>query len=690
MKYNIRNIEVYGIIYPLLNLDIDVSNKCKYINIKTNKKIKTIDIKKETNNFELNFINVTEKLSLTTRKVVVELILEDEVVVIYQKQYNCLYRLFKLIKKPFRVFFLKIYVLLFTLARNVKYIYIKYRFLVPLKDFKKCFKKIIHDYKSYRPRNFFNPQNQRLYLKWIKNKATDINLENLKYKPLISIVLPIIDTSDNINDCINSITSQLYDNYELLIISDKNVNIKNNKIKFIESKSKNMSELFNLGIENMNGEYLVPISTNNTLEPNHLYECVRVLNYDKTIDFIYSDEDRLDSNKKRCNPRFKPDYSPDTLLSFNYIGYVTCIKKNLIKKVGLYDLDLNGVEAYDMNLKCSEQAKNIYHIAKILFHSYDLDNNSTLDKKAIEASLKRRNISAKVVLDEISNYHYLKYEIKDNPLVSIIIPTKDHVDVLKNCIDSIYLKTSYKNFEIIVIDNNSQEEETKSYLKDLKKLDNVVVLNYNKEFNYSKINNYAVKKARGNYVILLNNDTEVISEDWIESMLGYASKKHIGAVGAKLFYFDDTVQHVGVVLGLGGVASHVFLGASENDPGIFGRMRVPYNYSAVTAACLMVNKQKYLDVNGLDENLKVAYNDIDLNIKLLEKGYYNVVLPQVKLYHYESKSRGYDTSGEKLKRFMKESETMYQKWPNQIRNDRFYNSNYSKNGWFVVDGGKKK
>jgi len=435
MKYNIRNIEVYGIIYPLLNLDIDVSNKCKYINIKTNKKIKTIDIKKETNNFELNFINVTEKLSLTTRKVVVELILEDEVVVIYQKQYNCLYRLFKLIKKPFRVFFLKIYVLLFTLARNVKYIYIKYRFLVPLKDFKKCFKKIIHDYKSYRPRNFFNPQNQRLYLKWIKNKATDINLENLKYKPLISIVLPIIDTSDNINDCINSITSQLYDNYELLIISDKNVNIKNNKIKFIESKSKNMSELFNLGIENMNGEYLVPISTNNTLEPNHLYECVRVLNYDKTIDFIYSDEDRLDSNKKRCNPRFKPDYSPDTLLSFNYIGYVTCIKKNLIKKVGLYDFILQCEKASE-ELKMDKGL--IHRSLNVGFSGGEKKKNEVLQMKLLKPSF--------VILDELDSgldvdsvkivaKNILEYK-KENPNTSILIIT--HLPKLLE-----YLKPDY-------------------------------------------------------------------------------------------------------------------------------------------------------------------------------------------------------------------------------------------------------
>lgn len=694
MDYKVRNIEIYGIINPLLNIDVDVSKKCRYVIIKTNNRVyKKIDVNIITNKFKLSFINITEKLPKITQKISVEVIVDDKEVTLYQKKYSYLYRLFKVIKKPFVLFSFKLYVLLFTLARNVKYVYKKYHFLVPPKDFLKCIKKIIHDYKSYRPRNFYNPQNQRLYLKWRKENFNHQELKELEYKPLVSIILPIIDIDEQEDNCIYSILNQVYDNYELLIVTSKiNQNyIKNcNKARYITSESNNMSELLNLGIQNMKGKYFVPVNSNIMLEPNFLYECVSALYNNKKIDFIYVDDDRIDLNGKRCNPHLKPDFSPDTLLSFNYIGYTTFIKKDLIEKVGLYDSSLNGVEDYDINLKCTEKAKNIHHISKILFSNYKIDANSDLNKKAIKSALKRRGESAEVILDEMSNYHYLKYEIKDNPLVSIIIPTKDQVQVLRKCIESICSKSTYKNYEIIIVDNASVEKETNEYLNESKKNDKITVLNYDKEFNYSKINNYAVQKAKGEYIVLLNNDTEIISEDWLESMLGYASRGHIGAVGAKLFYFDNTIQHVGVVLGLGGVASHVLLGAGANDPGIFGRMRVPYNYSAVTAACLMVSKKKYLEVNGLDENLKVAYNDVDFNIKLLENGYYNIVLPQTKLYHYESKSRGYDTSGEKLKRFMHETEIMNKKWPNQIRNDKFYNSNYSKKGWFVLDGGSKK
>lgn len=692
MNYKIRNIEIYGIINPLLNIDIDVSEKCKYIIIKTNKQtLKKIDINEATDKFKLNFINTTEKLPINAKEVAVEIINDNESKILYQRKYSYLYRLFKVIKKPFEVFFFRLYVLLFTLARNIKYIYKRYRFLVPFKDWMKCLKKIIHDYKTYQPRNFYNPQKQRLYLKWLKKNCNIQEPKELSYEPLVSVIFPVIDIDEKECDCIYSILNQMYSNYELLIVTNKNneSHIGNdNKIKFINSESNNIAELLNLGIKNMKGEFLVPINSNIRLESNFLYECIKMLNSNKKIDFIYCDEDNLDSNGKRCNPHFKPEFSPDTLLSFNYFGYVTFIKKDLIEKIGLYDSNLSGAEDYDINLKCTEQAQSICHVSKILFHTCKNKSNSELGKEVIEAALKRRKINAEVILDEMTNYYYLKYELSNNPLVSIIIPTKDQVQVLKKCVDSIYSKTSYKNFEIIIVDNASEEDNTKSYLEECKQKNNIIVLNYDKEFNYSKINNYAVENAKGEYVILLNNDTEIISEDWIEMMLGYASREHIGAVGAKLFYFDNTVQHVGVVLGLGGVASHIYLGANENNPGIFGRMRVPYNYSAVTAACLMVSKKKYLEVGGLDEQLKVAFNDIDFNIKLLEKGYYNIMLPQVKLYHYESKSRGYDNSGEKLKRFMQESDTMYKKWPMQIRNDKFYNINYSKKVWFVLDRDK--
>ena len=365
-------------------------------------------------------------------------------------------------------------------------------------------------------------------------------------------------------------------------------------------------------------------------------------------------------------------------------------------EVGGEETGLEGAQDYDLYLKIVEKTNNICHIPKILYHwrmvegstSMTIDNkNYAKDngKKAIENALKRRKINGSVVKDEKSSYYIVNYDLKKEPLVSIIIPTRDYAETLETCLKSLFNLTSYKNYEVIVVNNNSEKEETFALFKKYQeKYKNFKVLDANYEFNYSKINNDAVKKCDGEYICLLNNDTEIISPDWLNVMVGYASQEHIGTVGPKLLYPDDTVQHAGIILGLGGVASHAYIGSSKDDPGAYGRLRVPYDYAGVTAACLVVSKKKYLEVGGLQESLKVAYNDVDLNIKLLEKGYYNVCTPQVMLHHFESKSRGLDTTPEKLSRFYKEQNYMYEHWIKLIENDPFYNLNFSNRGWFML------
>lgn len=299
-------------------------------------------------------------------------------------------------------------------------------------------------------------------------------------------------------------------------------------------------------------------------------------------------------------------------------------------------------------------------------------------KRALEDYFKRNKICVKVHLIGEPQMYRIEYLYEKEPSISIIIPTKDKAGVLDTCLKSIYDKTKYQNYEIIVIDNNSSEQETFDLLDNYKnQYDNFSYYRFECEFNYSYLNNEAVKKANGDYVVLLNNDTEVISEDWLHEMVGYAMQEHVGCVGAKLLYPNRTIQHAGVVIGVGGIAMHANVSTGEDQYGYFGRLVSVYDWSCVTAACLMVKKCKYLAVNGLDENLKVAYNDVDFNLKLLDEGYYNVVLPNVKLFHYESLSRGNDMRVDQIKRFKNETDYMCDKWGKRLLSDPYYNDNLS-------------
>ena len=534
------------------------------------------------------------------------------------------------------------------------------------------------------------------YKKWILMKEKFTPYKELEYNPLISIVMPVYNVDGYLlEECIKSILNQTYQNFEICIADDcstkqstKDMLKKyenHDKIKIVYRKENgHISLATNSALELAKGEYIALIDNDDIIVKEALYEMVYELNQDKNIDLVYSDEDKLDLKGRRCDPHFKPDFSIDSFYGGNFICHFTMIRKTIIDKIGGFRKGYEGAQDFDLFLRVSNETKNIKHVPKILYHwrmiptstAYSSDSKNyagEAGKRALEDYLKVNNIDASVSI-AVNTHYIVEYNLKTTPLVSIIIPTRDYAKILDRCLNSIYEKTTYKNYEIIIVDNGSKEQETFNvFNKYTSKYDNIKVIKKDCEFNYSYLNNEAVKEANGEYIILLNNDTEIITNDWIQVMLGYAMQKHIGCVGCKLLYFDNTVQHGGVALEPKKVAFHTFVGNQDKDYGIYGRLLVPYNYSAVTAACLMISKEKYNEVNGLETKLKVALNDVDLCLKMLDKGYNNIFLPQVKLYHYESKSRGkIDNNNDKYKRCQDEIRYMQEKWGNVLNSDKFY------------------
>lgn len=546
---------------------------------------------------------------------------------------------------------------------------------------------------------YYNPLNIIDYNKWLlENKKGNENLI-FGYNPLISVILYVdINNIELLNNSILSIKNQTYKNWELIIINSSSQNNFNNKIiKVIRNVSdnkinlfkndfnKNYSSICNENFEKCNGDFIALIDTGDILDKNTFSEAVKLINNNSSIDFIYSDEDEINSLGKNCNPDFKPDFSPDLLLGKNYINHHILIRKSIIDKVGGFQANLDAEQNYDLILKISEKTNNIFHISKVLYHHKTRNLNKLESRKdqnirklIIKNALNRRNKKAEILTDSISNDFILNYKYENEPLISIIIPTKDLADTLNVCLESIYKKTDYNNFEVIVANNNSKEKETFNLFDKYKaEHKNFKVIDVNIPFNYSKINNIISRSARGEYLLFLNNDTEIISKDYLKYMVGYAMQEHIGAVGVKLLFPDNTIQHGGVILGINGIAAHAYQGYQKDYIGHESRLRIPSDYGAVTAACLMISKNKFNEVNKFDESLKVNFNDVDLNIKLLSKGYYNVLLPQVELYHFESKSRGIDDNPEKHKNFENECNIITNKWKKYLQHDPFYNDNYS-------------
>ena len=559
---------------------------------------------------------------------------------------------------------------------------------------------------------FYNPLVDSDYRSWLSEQDENVSYEELKYRPLISLIIPVYNVSiDLLIECLNSILNQSYDNFEICIADDCSTNKetldvlkkyqeKYDNIKVVyRKKNGHISEASNSAIKLASGDFIGLVDNDDVLHKDALYYVVKELNRDKTLDMIYTDEDKLDFDGNRCFPHFKSDFAIDTFLSSNYICHFTVLRKSIVDKLKGFRSEYNGAQDYDLFLRVIDETRKICHIPKVLYH-WRMTKGSTSSsggnknyayeagKRALENYFERNKINACVHFVGEPQMYRVEYLYDEEPSISIIIPTKDKAEVLDTCLKSIYENTNYSNYEIIVIDNNSIEEKTFDLLDRYKKnQDNFRYFTYKCEFNYSYLNNEAVKKANGDYIVLLNNDTEVISENWLHDMVGYASQEHIGCVGAKLLYPNRTIQHAGVVIGVGGIAMHANVSTGEEQYGYFGRLVSVYNWSCVTAACLMVKKDKYWEVDGLDEKLKVAYNDVDFNLKLLDKSYLNVVLPDVKLFHYESLSRGNDMSEMQIKRFKSETDYMCDKWNFNLLNDRYYNDNLSYGYAFRLDRG---
>lgn len=538
--------------------------------------------------------------------------------------------------------------------------------------------------------------NQEAYIKWFNENKESIDYKEFKYKPLISFIVPTYNVSrELLTECLDSLLNQSYRNFEVCIADDcstseetievlKEYEKKYDNVHVVYRKKNGMiSEASNSAIKQAKGEFIALVDNDDLVELDALYYVVEALNKNRDLDMIYSDEDKIDFKGRFMEPHFKPDFSPDTLMGLNYICHLCVIRKSLVDKLGGFRKKYDGSQDYDLFLRVVDVTDKIYHIEKILYHWRQtptstagyLGNKSyayVAGKKALEDTLDRRGIKGEVIDNPRVSTYLVKYG-NDNPLISIIIPIRDQAKVTRRCLESIYSVNSYKNFEVILIDNNSSEQETFDLLEEYKeKYDNFKVKRLECEFNYSYINNEGVKLASGEYLLFLNNDTEITQEDTLEYMVGYASQEHVGCVGIKLLYPDKQVQHAGVVLGFGGVAGHIYVANSYHDNGLFGRLVMPYNYSAVTAACLMIKKDKFREVKGFDEKLKVALNDVDLNLKVLDKGYYNVCLSNVEMLHYESKSRGYEASKEKHERFLKEQDYMKKKWAKTLERDKYF------------------
>ena len=570
------------------------------------------------------------------------------------------------------------------------------------------------------------PSEQVQYDAWFKKqRITEEQLAaqreaagNLTYQPKISIAIPLFNTNLKYLDVLlDSIEGQSYENWELCLADGSTEGAvemhlkaryqpdfsRDSRIRYQRlEENAGISGNTNAALEMASGDFILLSDHDDVIEKDALFEIVKLLNDDPSLDIVYTDEDLTDEAGEHFrSPRFKPDFNIDLLRSINYICHLFCIRTSVLRETGGLRSDCDGAQDWDLFLRCSEKTKKIGHVPKVLYHWRESESSTARNpesktyaiesaRRALEGHYRRCGLDAELHYTDIFIMYQAKLLVHDNPKVSILIPNKDNRDVLKTCIDSILEKSTYRNLEILVIENNSTEEETFRYYEELESSVNAAkedggkigpvirVLRYKDKFNYAKINNFGAQHASGDYFLLLNNDTEVITPDWIEQMLGYCQREDVGAAGAKLLYPDETVQHCGVVIGVGGFAGHILTGKLREDAGYMGRLRAIHDVSAVTGACLMIKRSIFEQIGGLDENLTVALNDIDLCLKVRETGALIVQNPAAELFHYESKSRGYEETPEKQERFKKEIRYFREKWKDVLdAGDPCYNPNLS-------------
>lgn len=546
------------------------------------------------------------------------------------------------------------------------------------------------------------------YQKWLPRHLPDPaeleqqRRESFLHNPKFSIVVPLYKTPPKyLERLIQSVKGQTYANWELCLSDGSGeqsplVEVLNRyqqqdeRIKVIRhQQALQIAENTNAAIEAASGDYVVFCDHDDELTAHALYECVIAVNEDPAIDVIYSDEDKMSMDgNKFFQPHFKPDFNIDLLCTVNYICHLFVVRKTLIERVGMLRREFDGAQDYDFILRCVEATDRIHHVPKILYHWRSHEDSTAENpesklyafaagQKAVQAHYDRIKVNAVVTKGEYLGLYRTRFILDYEPLISIIIPNKDHIDDLERCIKSIDEKSSYHNYEYIIVENNSTEEQTFTYYNELEKNNRKVkVVYWEGNFNYSKINNFGARHASGEYLLLLNNDVEIINDDCLEELLGYCTRDDVGIVGARLYYEDDTIQHAGVVIGFGGIAGHCFVQQKRSFTGYCHRIICAQNYSAVTAACMMVKRSVFEAVGGLTPELEVAFNDIDFCLKVGAYGKLVVYNPYAQLYHYESKSRGLEDTPEKVARFNREIATFEKRWPKILAaGDPYYNPN---------------
>lgn len=522
--------------------------------------------------------------------------------------------------------------------------------------------------------------------------------------PRISLLVPVYNPEpEHLQACIDSVLAQIYPHWELCLADDRSTNplildilrkaaAADSRIKIVfREQNGHICKATNSALEIATGDYSGLLDNDDLLPPQALLRFAQEIITDRTVDYLYSDEDKIDESGRRFEPFFKPGWLPDLLNGLMYTCHLSVYRTSLMRKLGGFRSGFEGSQDHDLCLRVGERTTRVKHIPEVLYH-WRVHQNSTAASasiknyadtaglRAVQESLARRGEGGSAIgLPGHPGRYYTKYPVKGAPLVSIIIPTRDGAEILETCLKSVYTKTTYSNFEIIIVDNGSVKQETfdlfKRYRTELK--ERFRVERHDIPFNFSRLNNLGAQVAKGELILMLNNDTEVITPTWLEEMVGWAQRPSIGVVGAMLLFPDETIQHAGVILGIGGVAGHSHKYVHGREGGYFGRLLVPSPYSAVTAACLLVRKSVFDQVGGLSEELQVAFNDVDFCCKVYQLGLQGIVPPQARLFHYESKSRGAEDNPVKQARFTQEARYMVERWAKLLSADPAYSLHLS-------------
>jgi GT2 family glycosyltransferase len=556
----------------------------------------------------------------------------------------------------------------------------------------------------------FPPKNITVseYQRWIDiNEDLDLGsrafiklkINSLDTPPLLSVLMPTCESNIVwLKEAIDSVRNQIYPHWELCIADDASHNSEvksllfeysqhDSRIKVIYCKERRgISQTTNAALGIANGQWIVLLDHDDLITEDALYQIALVICRDKNLCLIYSDEDRIDTNGVRSSPYLKPDWNPDLFYSQNFISHLGAYKKDLVDQIGGFRIGFEGSQDYDLALRCIENltSQQIYHIHKVLYHwrlhEKSFSHQNTIASKnagvrALNAHFERKAVNAYAASVDVG--YRVFYQLPTHgPLVTLIIPTHNRIDLLKRAVDSILEKTTYTNYELIIIDHQSDEDLSIQYLTDISTIENVRVIRVEGSFNFSKFNNQAITSAKGSIVGLLNNDIEVITTNWLDEMVSLVIQDGVGAVGARLWYPNDTLQHGGVILGYGPsrIAGHIH-GTSRDDKGYFGRAELIQNFSAVTAACLLVKKLVYLEADGLDENLPVDYNDVDFCLRLIQLGYRNIWTPYAELYHHEHGTRGKAQDPERHAQLIQDMAYMRNRWGEYLTQDPLYTPN---------------